>query len=114
MGRWLNVEKRYFGVYATTEDHYQNGGWTWCTTPDGAIQFGKWHAFAGLISPESKAIRIFLDGGLVATCPLSEAGLRRTSQKLVIGANWTGLLDDLRIYGAELSSQEIAELARAK
>lgn len=100
-------------VYAVTEDRYKNGGQQNCTTPRGAVQFGKWHHFAGVISSKSRATRVFLDGALVATCPISEAGLRRTSNKLHIGTNWYGMIDDLRLYSSELTGGDIAALARA-
>jgi hypothetical protein len=65
-------------------------------------------------SSSARAIRIYLDGAPVATCPLSEAGLRRTSSKLRIGANWVGMLDDLRVYAGDLSDAELLSLAKSR
>jgi hypothetical protein len=31
-------------------------------------------------------MRVYIDGALVTTCPMSEAGLRRTTDKMYIGA----------------------------
>lgn len=113
-GADVNVDNMQLDVYGVTEDHYQNGGVTWCATASGAVRYETWHHFAGVISPKSRAIRIFLDGALMTTCPLSEAGLRRTSSTMVIGSGWVGMLDDFRIYGDELSADDIAALAAAK
>jgi hypothetical protein len=112
-GAQVDVAGRLLGVYATTKDRHGNGGAVYCASPAGTIQYGEWHHFAGVVSPEARAIRVFIDATLVATCPLSEAGLHQTSQPLRIGASWVGMLDDLRIYAGELSEGEIATLAAA-
>lgn len=113
-GVTVNSDDRSLTVYAVTEDRYKNGGQQNCSTTAGAIQFGKWHHFAGIISSKSRATRVFLDGALVATCPISEAGLRRTTNKLHIGTNWYGMLDDLRLYSTELTESDIAALAKTQ
>jgi hypothetical protein len=110
----LNSDERYLSVDAVTEDRYQNGGHTWCNSPAGSIQYGKWHHFGAVIAPKNRAIRVFLDGALIVTCPLSEAGLRRTNHPMHLGTSMTGMLDELRIYAAELSDADIAGLARAE
>ena len=112
-GLSINNADRFALVYATTEDRFQNGGQTHCATPPGSVQFGKWHHVAAIISSRGRSMRIFLDGALMATCPLSEAGMRRAAYPLHLGTNWVGLLDDLRIYAGELTDAEIATLAAA-
>jgi hypothetical protein len=67
-----------------------------------------------VFSPKSRAIRVYIDGALITTCPLSEAGLRRTTDKLYIGAGMVGMLDEVRVYAAELGDADIAGLAKAE
>ena len=67
-----------------------------------------------MISSDARSIRVFLDGALMATCPLSQAGLHRTSGDMHIGDGWIGMLDDLRLYAAALSEEQIAALAKVK
>jgi hypothetical protein len=110
----LNSDERYVGIDGTTEDHYRNGGHTWCNTPPGSIQYGRWHHVGAVISPKSRAMRVYIDGALVTTCPMSEAGLRRTTDKLYIGAGMVGMLDEVRVYAAELGDADIAGLAKAE
>jgi hypothetical protein len=59
-------------------------------------------------------MRHYLDGQRMVTCPLSEAGLRRTTSPLRIGAGWAGMLDDLRLHAAELDEGQIRALAAAR
>lgn len=113
-GAYVNADTRSLGIFAVTEDRYKNGGQTACDSSGGVVQYEKWHHFAGTVSPKSRAVRVFLDGAVLVTCPLSEAGLRRTSSKLFLAANWIGMVDDLRIYSDELTDSDIAELAKGK
>ena len=108
----VNSAEGFLLVYATPEDRYKNGGQVFCASAPKSVQFGKWHHFGAVISAKSRAMRVFLDGAPMATCPISEAGLRRTSNKLHIATNFVGLLDDLRIYAAELGDADIAKLAQ--
>ena len=63
-----------------------------------------------MISSDARSIRVFLDGALMATCPLSQAGVHRTSGDMHIGDGWIGMLDDLRLYDRVLTAEEISEL----
>ncbi len=113
-GLWLKADERFLHLVATTEDRYQNGGQTACNTPPGSVQFGRWHHVGAVIASQSRAMRIYLDGQLMVTCPLSEAGLRRTSSPLRIGSFWQGMLDDLRLHAAELDEAQVRALASAR
>lgn len=113
-GIGVNSAERFVHVFAVTEDRYKTSGQLVCNTPPGSVQFGKWHHVAAVIASQSRAVRVLIDGVPMATCPMSEAGLRRTSEVFLLGAGWTGMLDDLRIYADELTDAEIAALAKAK
>ena len=113
-GVWLNDRDRLLHITAVPEDRYKNGGHVVCETQPGSVQFGKWHHFGAVIASQSRAMRLYLDGQLMVTCPLSEAGLRRTTSPLRIGAGWAGMLDDLRLHAAELDEAQIRALASAR
>jgi len=113
-GLALNSDDRYVSVDAVTEDRYQNGGHTFCNSPPGSIQYSKWHHVSAIVSPRNRAMRVYIDGALSVTCPMSEAGLRRTSRPLRIGSGMIGMLDDVRIYATELSDGDVATLAKGE
>ncbi len=86
---------------------------------DGAtrVDDGKWHHVAEVVS--DRAISLYVDGRLDATLPM--AGERVVAKAPVLiagrqksgGPSFTGLLDDLCVYGRALSAEEIAREAEA-
>lgn len=57
----------------------------------------KWHHVAGVFNEESGDMRIYLDGILLAESTGFESTLKNSIEKLIVGEDLTGFVDEIRI-----------------
>jgi formylglycine-generating enzyme required for sulfatase activity/serine/threonine protein kinase len=80
----------------------------------------QWHHFVWIVPdterPTTADIQLFLDGTLVSVSSRkthdvnSALAVKTTKTKIVVGDQFTGVLDDIRIYDRALTSEEVADL----
>ncbi len=111
------AKQNSFWIYTATggaEDKIaveQGGGLGWSTVySNSRIQSGQWHHVAVIHDDRDDTVRIYLDGVNDSTGTLN---LQTSSNDINIGRwsdgnrNWTGKIDDVRIYNRTLKDNEI-------
>ena len=97
---------------------YDMREWAFYGHPLAAVHDSKWHHFAVAYDDEGKRIIGWRDGKLIAVVDLSEVNVEPLKQEglteIVIGEEFVGFMDDLRIYNRVLSDLEIREICNSK
>lgn len=114
----LSKSMQYW-IHATADDEIQAkvsvGGTIYiATTPTGTVETTAWHQVAGTYDGEN--LKLYLDGVLVDTNTGPSGVIDDTGNDLDLGAwsaspgtdPYSGLLDEVRIYGRALTGTEIA------
>jgi len=123
---WLGSKNLSFLVYSGATGLPATLTWT----PASSFDITTWHHYAGVFSPNTQQILIYVDGALVAsqsasfsinpdTWTSSNGELVANVGKIYIGRddywldgnrNFNGVLDDVRVYDRALSAQQIQAL----
>ena len=82
------------------------------------VQTGKWYHVVSVVDKANKSLQLWVDGTKTANIPLTTWGTTEVpgTQTLNIGTpyapgnNWTGLIDDVRIYDHALTETEIGQM----
>ena len=84
----------------------------------------QWHHFAWIVPdtaiPTTADIQLFLDGTLVSvasgktTALKPDVAVETSKTRIVLGDQFTGELDDIRIYDRALTSEEVADLFKVE
>ena len=84
----------------------------------------QWHHFVWIVPdterPATADIQLFLDGTLVSVSSRkthdvnSALAVKTTKTKIVVGQQFTGELDDIRIYDRALTSEDVADLFKVE
>ncbi len=102
------------GAMALRDD---SGNLSWYTnnahvqSQPGTAAAGSWQHLA--VTYDGRDVRVYLDGLLVAnTSNSARRTLNKSGNSVLIGQDFVGLIDDLRIYDAALSPEEIAQVVK--
>ena len=113
---------REFGLYVQSRGYMHlcaapvgrsHGGQLYVDTPGGAVEPGRWHHVAAVLSANDSFMRLYVNGDLLASRPFTRAGLRNSTGPVWLGgipgtgAHTRGLLDEVRIWGRALTAAEI-------
>lgn len=90
------------------------------------VDINGWHnwtmVYDGTLSGDSNRLKLYLDGSqktlnfaaaVPAVLPVINANAKIGTQDCCAGREWTGLIDDVRIYNTALSTSDITKLAIA-
>ena len=102
------------------DDHWPNYDlreWAFYPHVRSAVGDSQWHHFAVAYDEQAKQIKGWRDGTLIATVDLSEVGteaLRREGlSQIIVGNEFVGFLDDIRIYNRVLPDAELQAIYEA-
>ncbi len=108
-GLWLDSQGRV---------HFRVGQNTWQSV--NSVKANQWCHVAGVFDTATQAMKIYVDGVLGATATHQKGYTSPTLATLVIGARgsaddeyFDGLIDDVRVYKAALTADEMLVLAGA-
>ena len=108
-GLWVDPQGRF---------HFRVGMNTW-HTPD-SLTPGQWYLLTAVYDAGTSKMHLYVDGQLEATATQKKGFATPAVSRLTIGARgsgdneyFDGLIDDVRIYGAALSEQDVLVLAGA-
>jgi hypothetical protein len=108
-GLWLDSQGRV---------HFRVGQNTWQSV--NSVKANQWCHVAGVFDTATQAMKIYVDGVLGATATHQKGYTSPTQATLVIGARgsmddeyFDGLIDDVRVYKAALTADEMLVLAGA-
>ncbi len=109
-----------FGLWITTNGRFQFrvGGTT--ATAQQSLKSGAWYLVTGIYDSSTRQLSLYVNGQLDRTAGLSSGYGTPTVAQLTIGVRGTedteffnGLLDDMRLYGAALTAENILSLYHA-
>ncbi|MBI4511009.1 MAG: hypothetical protein HY698_15355 [Deltaproteobacteria bacterium] len=94
---------------------FPNGGWGETHSVAAPARAGAWAHVVGVF--DGKSIALYFNGTLVASAP-ALGTLQDSTRPLMMGNHpswsaYSGLIDDVRIFGVALSAEQVAELARS-
>ena len=114
---------REFGLFlhdgsihlSSTPVSRQSRGHIYLDTPRSAVQAGRWHHVAAVLSSDvdGGAMRIYVDGELAGSRPYDRSGIRDATGPLWIGgipgrnADFHGLVDEAQLWRRALTGDEI-------
>lgn len=116
---WKNRE---FGVYLHSRGYAHlcstpvsrlHVGQLYVDTPGGMVQPGQWYHLAAVLSSSDNYMKIYLNGDLVASRPYDRSGVRDSAGPLWVGgiphrgADFHGVVDEVRVWGRALPPGEI-------
>ena len=100
-----SVDVRVSDTDHGTQDFYSSPG---------VIQFGQWQHLAATANVTSGTVKLYINGQQVGlTIPVTLSGQLHAADSLFIGAlqpgyyNYNGLIDELQLYGVELTQVQI-------
>ncbi len=108
-GLWLDNEARF---------HFRVGQNTWHSAQ--SLAPNQWYHLAATFDAATKAMKLYVNGVLDGTATYQNGFVTPTSATLILGARGSaddeflnGLLDDVRVYGAALTAEDVLMLSGA-
>jgi sialidase-1 len=97
-----------------------NGSTQTAVIGSGTYDNGQWHMAVGVIDRAAGLLRIYADGAQINTMAFTTSWNLSCTQPFILGgyagttANFTGLINDVRIYNRALSAGQIAAIYTAE
>ncbi len=107
----INTVGKYISFISTSVDNIGVAS-TVLNSPVGIIAEDSWYHVVGVIDSPNSVIRLYVNGKEVSSIPYSNMGIRQASGDIIINRwkGFNGIVDDVRIYNAAKTSDEIERL----